>query len=93
MEFLAAAIVIAAATAVAVAVVFARRRPADIPFALLQQGMRSDVALLQQTRAHIDRPLLRGDVRCLGRHSLPCRLAHGRRLFGRIDMRGEQLCI
>ena len=53
MEFLAAAIVIAAATAVAVALVFARRRPADIPFALLQQGMRSDVALLQQTIADL----------------------------------------
>src|SRR5438067_8788234 len=53
MEFLAAAIVIAAASAVAVALVFARGRPADIPFALLQQGMRSDVALLQQTIADL----------------------------------------
>jgi DNA recombination protein RmuC len=53
MEVLAAGIVVAAAAAVAVALILVRRRPADVPLALLQQGMRSDVALLQQTIADL----------------------------------------
>ena len=53
MEVLAAAIVAAAAAAVAVALILVRRRPMDVPLALLQQGMRSDVALLQQTIADL----------------------------------------
>jgi len=53
MEVLAAAIVVAAAAAVAVALILVRRGPADVPLALLQQGMRSDIALLQQTIADL----------------------------------------
>src|SRR3982074_1731721 len=53
MEVLAAAIVVAAGAAVAVALILVRRRPADVPLALLQQGMRADVALVQQTIADL----------------------------------------
>jgi DNA recombination protein RmuC len=53
MEILAAAIVVAAAAAVAVTLILVRRRPADVPLALLQQGLHSDAALLQQTIADL----------------------------------------
>ncbi len=53
MELLAIAIILAALAAIGVTVVFVRHRPADVPLALLQQGMRADVALLQQTIADL----------------------------------------
>ena len=53
MEILASAIVAAAIAAVVVALILVRRRPADVPLALLQEGMRADVALLQQTIAEL----------------------------------------
>ena len=53
MDVLAAAIVAAAVAALGIAVILVRRRPADVPLAMLQQGMRSDAALLQQTIAEL----------------------------------------
>src|SRR5438552_13620909 len=52
MDLLAVAIVTAAAAAVIVAVLV-RRRPADVPMAVLQQGMRADTAHVQQTLAEL----------------------------------------
>src|SRR5258708_10040398 len=53
MEILAAAIAGAAIAAAIAAAAFARRRPSDAPFSLLQQGMQADSALLQQTLAEL----------------------------------------
>jgi DNA recombination protein RmuC len=53
VEVLAVAIVTLAIAAVVAALLVVRRRPADVPLALLQQGMRSDTALLQQTIAEL----------------------------------------
>ena len=53
MELLAAAIAAAAVAAALVALILARRRPVEAPLAILQQGMRADVALLQQTIAEL----------------------------------------
>lgn len=48
-----AAVVVGAIAAVVVSLVLTRRGSADAPLALLQQGMRADVALLQQTIAEL----------------------------------------
>lgn len=53
METLAAAITGAAIAIAVAAVVLARRRSSEAPVALLQQGMRADAALLQQTLAEL----------------------------------------
>jgi DNA recombination protein RmuC len=52
MEILAAAIAGAAAAAIVMAILI-RRRPSDAPLVLLQQGMRADAALVQQTLAEL----------------------------------------
>jgi len=52
MEILAGAIVLATAGAILVALLL-RRRPSDVPLALLQQGMQADAAQVQQTLAEL----------------------------------------
>jgi DNA recombination protein RmuC len=52
MEILAGAIIVATAGAILVALLI-RRRPSDVPLALLQQAMRADAAQVQQTLAEL----------------------------------------